>query len=82
VDRARPVSEAGRCRVERARRRRLEPFERLWVAAPRQDIEDGRREIDGRDLGLAMRPQSIACVPKPHDTPGLDTAGAAGALIR
>ena len=68
-------------RVERVFARPLEPFERARIAAPRDDVQHGARQIDAVDLRLAVRPQPIARVPQtPHDA-RRQAAGPAGALI-
>ena len=51
-----------RC-FEPLRRRRFEPIERMRIAAPGDEIEHRRREVDAANLRLAMRTQNVARVP-------------------
>ena len=67
--------------VDGVRARRLEPFERPRIAAPRDDVEHRRRQIDAVDVGLAVGPQAIARVPETPDGSVRDASRAAGALV-
>jgi hypothetical protein len=63
-------------------RRPLEPGERPRIAAPRDDVEQRRREIDTAHIRLAMRTKHVARIPQPHRASGASASGAARALLR
>src|SRR4029077_6439860 len=56
--------------VDALLRRTLEPLERARVAAPGDDVEDDRREIDAPNLRFAMRAQNVAQVPQTNGPSG------------
>ena len=70
-----------RCR-DRVLVRPLEPFEGARIAAPRDHVEDGARQIDAVKLRLAMRAQPVTRVPQAAHDARPQAAGAAGPLIR
>jgi hypothetical protein len=80
LDKAQPGEQRHR-RLERLVARPLEPLERAGIAAPRDDVEAGARQVDPVDFRLAMRAQTIARVPQPADDARRDAAGPAGALV-
>ena len=51
---------------------RFEPAERRRIVAPCDDLEECCREIDPRDLGLAMRIEMIARVPETDRAAGTE----------
>src|SRR5262245_59066525 len=69
-----PRKEA-QCRVNSFLGRTLEPLETPGIPAPRDDIEDGAREIDSEDLRFAVRAQPIARVPQPPNDTGTGPRG-------
>ena len=69
---------------DRDRRRRFVPVKRSRrprIPAPRDDIEQRRREIDAVDLGFPMLAEPIARVPQANSAPFANAPRAAGALI-
>ena len=74
-------SQQAQRRVHSIGRRRLEPFERQRVCAPRQQIENRSGEIDARDLWLAMRTKSIPGIPQPKDAAGPEARRSARPLV-
>src|SRR5687768_6657507 len=61
--------------------RTLEPFERARIAAPREDVEHRRREIDASHFRLALRTQNHALIPQTQRASRRRSACATGALI-
>ncbi len=80
LDSAQPFeqSEGG---VHPIRRRPFEPLERRRVRAPRQQVEQGRGEIDAGDLRLTMRAQPVPALPEPAHESRSKAGGTAGALV-
>ena len=64
IDRIQAVQQAQR-RVNTIGRRRFKPFERQRIGTPCEQVEDGRGEIDPRNLRFAVRAQPIARGPQP-----------------
>jgi hypothetical protein len=74
-------SQERQCGVDRLLARPFEPLQRAWIAAPRDHVERGARQIDAVDLRLAMRPQAIARIPQAPDHARSETPGAPGPLV-
>ena len=62
--------------------RPLEPGERPRIAAPGEDVEQRRREIDAAHIRLAMRTKDVARIPQTNRASGARASRAAGALLR
>jgi hypothetical protein len=74
--------EQRQCGVDGVVARCFEPLEGAWIAAPRDHVEDGARQINAVNLRLAMWSQSVARVPQPPDDARPEPSRAARSLIR
>ena len=81
-ERAELGQQGGRHR-ERARRRRVEPPERLGGRAPGGELERQGSEVRAGDLGIGPRPPSevLGFGPQPVGDAGCGATGATGALV-
>src|SRR6266849_8264258 len=68
--------------VEAIDGRPLEPFEGHRIAAPGDDVERRRREIDAMHLWIAVRAQHVAPIPEAERAAGQCAPGAPAALLR
>ena len=69
-------------RLDPLLRRPLEPLERFWVAAPREDVEHRPGQVDAAHLGLAVRAEDVALVPQPRRAPRRGASRPPGPLLR
>ena len=80
-NRAQSLEQIESC-LNRIIRRPVEPFERAWIAARCEDLQQRAREIHPVDLGLPMGLQPVALAPEPHGRTGPQPCGAPRPLIR
>ena len=80
IDRTEPVQQAKRG-VNAIGRGRFKPIERQRIGAPRQEVQDGRRKIDSRNVRFTMRAQPVAGIPQPPDEAGTQSRRTARPLI-
>src|SRR4051794_1758309 len=63
-------------------RRPFEPGKGPRIAAPGEDVEQRRREIDAAHIRLAMGTENVARIPQPNRASGLRPPRTSGALLR